>query len=124
MFPIVSKEFGTRSLDCKPQQTLIFCGENVCFLGYWISVLLDVWIKPIKFSNWWRMDYIFCCINDSILCDGNIDACCRSHVSFDICLGINLLNRIDATFICYLIDLNSNTCSHEKAHRVFAASLK
>ena len=31
---------------------------------------------------------------------------------------------VDATFICYLIDLDHNTCSHDKAHRIFSASLK
>jgi hypothetical protein len=31
---------------------------------------------------------------------------------------------IDAAFICYLVDLNNNCCSHEKSHRIFAASLQ
>jgi hypothetical protein len=31
---------------------------------------------------------------------------------------------IDATFICYLIDLDSNQCHNESAHRIFSAALK
>ncbi|KAJ3309698.1 hypothetical protein HDV04_005815 [Boothiomyces sp. JEL0838] len=35
-----------------------------------------------------------------------------------------LETTIDSTFVCYLIDLDQNSCHNENAHRIFSRSLK